>query len=465
MMEQVPKSPFRDREENEKTPLAEEIKAVLGIFELTRRLRAKIPDKDIDKPRENVSESAGDQTAMTAYLMHYFLPLVQKEGLNLKYEKVLDMVLAHNIGDIGNTPPMPGVQLDLDQRRDEIVATAKVFDGLPQRRGFNKDLFFAYAEYLGQETQEARFVRALNGLETMLYVLSRPTDELRKSLVGGKGYALEDYRERIEPFCREFPPLRKFYVRIERIFHQRRYFAESRVYRNQVMRPEMARSLFLASAPEFKKPRKIDVRDENDRLLRLQRLKRHLRFGQETKSDEEHNDTVPEHISALLYLERYFLPAIKADPRQREKERLSLYGGNAKILAHDMPEVIRGDVIAPLKTEQHSLQEWDDAVDIAVELAPRAEAFNEAFWRHLQEYEVDRYKLPFVGDSWRVKVYDVFEAQEYIYDPRTRGKLSKMQILPRDEVRRRIGGSLELFPVVKQHFDELESRFKREGIR
>lgn len=465
MMEEGPKSPFRDREIEEEVPLAEEIKAVLGIFELTRRLRAKVPDNpsDIDKPRENVSESAGDQTAMTAYLMHYFLPLVEKEGVNLKYEKVLDMVLAHNIGEIGHTPPMPGVQQSLNERREEIINTAKLFGELPRRRGFNEELFNAYAEYLGQETRESRFVRALNGLETMMYVLSRPP-ELRAGLVGGKGYALEDYRERIEPFCREFPPLQKFYTRIERIFHGKKYFAPSRMYNNQVMRPDVARNLFLSSAPSFEKPEKINIKDENERLLRFQRLKRRLRFGQIPKPENEHNDTVPEHISGLLYLQRYFLPAIKADPRQKQKISLSLRDANEKILAHDMPEVIKGDVITPLKTERHSRDEWDAAVDIAEELAPRAAGFNERFWDNLQAYEYDRDKNPFIGNSWLVKSLDVFEARLYIFDPDTRGKLSRMQILPADEVRRRTRGALDLFPTVKQHFEALEEQFRQEGI-
>lgn len=465
MAEEALKSPFRDRSEEKETPLSEEIKAVLGIFELTRRLRAKVPEdpSDTDKPRENISESAGDQTAMTAYLMHYFLPLIERERVGLNYEKTLDMVLAHNIGDMGGLPLIPGVQQDIEQRHEEIINTAKVFGELPRRNGFNRALFNAYAEYLGQETREARFVRALNGLETMLYVLSRPP-QLRAELVGGKGYALEDYRERVEPFCREFPPLQKFYTRIERVFHGKQYFAPSRVYNNRVMRPEVARNLFVSSAPDFGDPSNLEINDENERLLRFQRLKRQLRFGQPSKPEGEHNDTVPEHISSLLLLERYFLQAIKADPRQAGKESLSLNQGTAMVLSHDMSEVIKGDVIAPLKTERHSLAEWDAAVEIATELAPRAAEFNEEFWKSFEQYEFDRDKPPFVGDSWLVKGLDVLEAQLYIFDRETRGKLSRMRVLSREEVRGRFGAVMGLFPVLKEHFDALEQKFRDEGL-
>ncbi|MCR4325477.1 MAG: HD domain-containing protein [Patescibacteria group bacterium] len=466
MPETFPKSPFRDREEDpEQELISEEIKSVLGIFELTRRLRAKVPEdpNDVDKTRDNITESAGDKTAMTAYLMHYFYPLVEKEGADLNYERTLDMVLSHNIGAIDKRISMPGVQQTLEQRREEVVSTAKIFGNLPQRNAFNKTLFNAYAEYLGRETREARFTRALNGLETMLYVLSRPP-HLRAQLVGGKGYAIEDYRERIEPFCREFPPVQKFYTRIERIFHGKGYFAPSRVYENSVMRPDVARNTFVSSAPEFGNPDTVDVDEENERLLNLQRLKRQLLFGQDLKPAEEHNDTVTEHVATLLFLERYFLPIAKSDPRQSRKDLLSLFESAAMILSHDMPEAIEGDIATHLKTEANAVSEWDVATEIAAEFAPRAGGFNDEFWRYLEKYELDRARPPFVGNSWFVKVLDVLEAQFYIFDRETRNKLSRMHVLPREEVRGRYEKMLEQFPILKDHFDALEQKFFEEGL-
>ncbi len=459
------KSPFREERPNpEKELISEEIRAVVGIFEFTRRLRAKSRPSDMDKPRENVSESAGDHTAMTAYLMQYFLPLVdQQEGVKLNYERTLDMVLAHDIGDIGALPSIPGVQKNTEQRQEELANTAKIFGGLPERDGYNRTLFNAYAEYLSQETREARFARALNGLETMLYVLSRPED-LRQELVGGKGYAIEDYRERIEPFCREFPPLQKFYTRIERVFHTNKYFAPSRVYENSVMRPDAAKNIFLSHAPKFTNRKKIDVNLENEKLLQLQRLKRRMRFGQPAKPEAEHNDTVPEHISSLLLLARYFVPATKNDRAQERGETLSLEETIKMILAHDMPEVIRGDKITPLKTEADAVGEWDVATEIAAEYAPRAGGYDEAFWKSFEAYEMDRTRPPFVGNAWLVKGLDVLEAQLYIFDRETRGKLSRMKVLSREKVREKVGKILDMFPILEQHFDALDKKFREEGL-
>jgi len=475
MSEEMPKSPFRDREQYEKTPLAEEMKAVLGMYELTRRLRAKNPDdpKDVDKAPEDIEESVGDHIAMTAYLMHYFLPLLEEQGVTLDYERVSDMILAHDIGHISNMSPVPAIQRTPEQKREEIVGTAKIFGELPRRDGFNRALFDAYAEYIGQETPEARFVNALNGLETMLYVLSRPP-QLRKELVAGRGYALEDYRERIAPFCREFPPIREFYDRAERLFHRENYFAPSRVYENNVTRPDTMKNIFIQNGPEFGDLDNIDVNEENDRLLRLQRLKRKLRFGQAPKPHDEHHDTVAEHTSALLFIKRYFLSSTANEVAQEQKQarvrrprkstQLDSRELNEIILAHDAPEALTSDVITLSKTEARAVEEWDAGGDVEFDYAPRAARFNSKFGDRLEGYELDRTMPPFVGSAWFVKGLDMLEAQLYIFDRETRGKLSHMHVMSRDDVHKKAEPILQLFPTLEEHFDALEQKFREEGL-
>lgn len=475
MSQEMPKQPFRDREEMEKTPLAEEMKAVLGIYELTRRLRAKNPEnpKDVDKSPENTSESVGDHIAMTAYHMHYFLPLLEQQGVHLDYERVFDMVLAHDIGHISTLSSVPPIQRTPEQKRDEIINTAKIFGELPRRNGFNRDLFDAYAEYLRQGTTEARFVSAVNGLETMLYVLSRPP-HLRKKLVAGRGYAIEDYRERIGTFCREFPSIREFYNRAVRLFHRDGYFAPSRMS-NKIMMPEVMQNIFTQNAPDFGDSSDIDINDENERLLRLQRLKRKLRFEQAPKPQDDHHDTVAEHTSALLFINRYFLPPTKSELAQQQRTQSGLRRpinaraldsreGNETILAHDAPEAITSDVITLNKTEARAQEEWDAGVDIVYDYAPRAGGFNKIFEKRIERYEQDRERAPFIGNSWFVKGLDIFEAQLYIFDPETRDKLSNMRVMSRDEVHVKAEPILRLFPTLREHFDALEQKFREEGL-
>lgn len=446
------------------------------MYELTRRLRAKNPDdpKDVDKSRENTSESVGDHIAMTAYHMHYFLPLLEQQGITLNYERVFDMVLANDLSHISNLPSIPAIQRTSEQKREEVTSTAQIFGELPRRDGFNRALFDAYAEYLGQETPEARFVNALNGLETMLYILSRPA-HLRKGLVAGRGYALEDYRERIAPFCREFSPLREFYNRIERLFHKERYFAPSRVYENSIARPDTIQNIFVQNAPDFGDPAHIDTDDENERLLRLQRLKRKLRFGQPTKPEDEHHDTVTEHTSEFLLINRYLLSSTNKElaqqqsktPRLRGRFRtpvLDLREGNETILAHDAPEGITSDLLTMSKTAARAREEWDAGGDIVYDYAPRAGGFNKVFEKRHDKYELDRDRPPFVGNSWFLKGLDMFEAQLYIFDRETRSKLSHMHVMSRDEVHKKAAPILELFPVLKEHFLALEKKFREEGL-
>ena len=134
------------------------------------------------------------------------------------------------------------------------------------------------------------------------------------------------------------------------------------------------------------------------------------------------------------------------------------------ILSHDMPEIILGDVISPLKTKKHAVEEWDAAVEIASEHAPRVENFHEKFWRLLEKYELDRTGTPFIGNSWLVKGLDALEAQLYIFDKETRGKLEHMRVLSREEVRNRFGAVMHLFPILGKHFDALEQKFIEEKL-
>ena len=326
-------SPFRVRENPEKTSLSEEAKALQSLFrELTRRQRAKVPENplDVDKSPEDISESVGDHIAIGAYLLHYFWPLIEKERSKngkgpLNYQHTLDMLLVQSIGHLGNLPSTPGVQQTPEERREEIISTAKIFGELPRRNGFGRELFNAYGEYLEENTDEARLAHALSGLATMFYVFSRP-QAIGKQLVAGKGYALEDYREYIGKFCDLFPnSVGKFYTLIEKFFHKKEYFDKSREYKNQRLRPGLAKKIFTDNAPEFGDPPEVNADDENERLLRLQRLKRKLRFGQPPKPADEHHDTLGEHVASLFLDARYFLPIIAEKLTEEQRKELTPY--------------------------------------------------------------------------------------------------------------------------------------------
>lgn len=469
MREEIPAPPFRDRERMAETPLAEEIKAILAtMVRLTLRLRAKNPEDptDVDKSPEDTNESIGDHTAMTAYLMDYFHPLIKisdekGERLELNYERSLDMVLAHDLGDVTNLPPIPGVQKSPEQREQELISTAKIFGELPSKGGFNKNLFEAYAEYLGEETREARFVRAINGLSTMLYVLSKP-HHLRKGLVGGKGYALEDYRDRVGNYCREFGPVNEFYTLVERLFRQKEYFAESRVYQNHILRPNLARKILTDKTPDFGDPDTTNVEEETSRLLRLQTLKWKLRFGKEAKPDDEYHDTVAEHVSSLLFLAKYFTPIVRSDPEQKNAQFLDYKEIVGMIFVHDMPEALTGDVVSGSKDEKRSLEEWDAGVEMSTDFVPRAGRYDKRFWNYLEKYELERTKSRFVTASWFVKTLDQLEGELHKY---ARGKQPHEYVMSLEEAYKKALPNLELFPLLHKHFVSIQNRSRHNYLR
>ncbi len=395
--------------------------------------------------------------------MHYFLPLLEREGIRLHYSRTLDIMLSHDIADLGETHAESGIQKTSEQRKIEATKAAHIFNDLPRAGNFNHALFEAYAEYLGQETREARFVRALNGLETMFYVLSRAPDT-RARLVGGRGYALEDYRERIASFCREFPPLWKHYIRLERLFRLNKYFADSRVYRDQIPRPEILKKLFLDKAPKFETGSSIDVGEEIERLLRFQHFKRELRFGKMKKAPGEHHDTVTEHVALLLFLTRYFLTVVKKDTRQPEAENISLRHTIETVLVHDASEAITGDMVTYRKTEKNAQEEWDAAADIASDLAPRAGNFNEKFWELHEKYELDRTKPPSPEIPWFVKICDRLEAEMYKFDRETRAKISNMKMVPIQDVYEKAKPELLQFPILLEYFETSMRKSQEEGV-
>ncbi len=464
MPEKMPPVPFKQRAEGSETiTQADEIRAVTGVFELTRRLRAKNPElNEGDKPLDDITESVGDHIAMVAYLMHYFLPLLERDGVKLNYERTLDMVLSHDIAEASQLPHVMSIKKTAAHKRDEVLNAVQLLSTLPRREGFNADLHIAYGEYIGRDTQEARFVRALNGLETMLYVLSKP-DAVRTELVKGMGYSREHYRERIGTYCEEFPALQQFYTRVERLFQINGYFDDKNPQGNGVIKPEELQSLLNSFSPTLDE-REIDADAENTALLRLYSLKRKLHFGQPPKPSTEHRDSDAEHVTLLLFLARYFVPAIQNDPNQKNREEISLRDVIELVLAHDAPEAITGDLITQMKTEDTAIAERQAADAIIDIYAPRAEGFNLRFGKRYFEYEMGKAAATTPSNATLMKALDVFEGQCNIYDPRTREKLPGMPMMSAEAVEKKVGAIVRLFPILAEHWDDLAEKFKKEGL-
>ncbi len=454
-------------EGKERFILDDEIRALTRMYTLSLRRRAKNPEKsaDVDKTQEDSNESMGDHIAMSIYLLHYFLPLLEERDVKLDYESTLDMVLAHEIAEVSDRTHVISNQKTPDIQEAEIDAAGIEFSRLPKRNGFNVKMYKAYDEYLGSESSESHFVRAIKGLETMLYIASKPP-AVRNTLLKDAGYTIADYRRRIGQFCDEFPPLNEFYSRIERVFIRKGHFAEKSSYKNESMTPEAKRKILSKYASENTlDDSSINIESENEGILRLYVLNRKLRFGKDAKPKNEHFDTDTEHIAGMLFLARYFIPILKSDPAQKRRDDLSLREIIEIILAHDAPEALTGDKITGIKTHADTLQEIQAAISIAQDYAPRAGRFNMRFAAAYADYEFSKTPPPggqlTPGNATLAKMIDILQGQFNIIDPQTREKLPLMQYLPHSEVSKKLDAYVALYPASEPYVKNLEVMFKR----
>jgi len=391
-------------------PLEYEVIRLVSGFRLSDVLRYRGVKEDLKlKSIREANESVADHIAMNAYLVHYFLPLIEEKVANLDYQKIMDMVLIKDLPDIIHTHTMNKTKGKVERMR-ELEKTALYFNNLPQRNGFNIDMKNAFVQYLNvndeeNSTQEARFVKALNGLESMLYIFSR-VSSVRKGMIAGNGFTLADYDNTIGSYCKEFEPLKKVYEYVVQIFKEHDYFAEESTLKTTDLTPAeevsvIERILENAGGIKSQQP-KIDtdsfIGNENDRLEKLVRsAKNRARFGYLDRQLRDHQgDTNAEHVTGLLIYNRYFLPDIqKMDAfTLAPGADFSLRSMNFRFIGHDHTEiVVGGDVVTLVKTSGDKGAEVDAATSIVNCFAPRAGGMDIEYVDKIAKFETWKDKL------------------------------------------------------------------------
>ncbi len=459
-------------------PLIDELRRLIGNFELTKQLRYRHKDED---PRKNerkrkenheTTESTGDHIAMMGYLTHYFLPILEKEGIKLKYEQIVDMILSHDIAD-ASTEHTVGIKKDVRVRTAELEATAKVFEEMPQRNGFNQQLRDSFSEYIARDTQEAKFVRALNGLESMMYLMSSTRDECKK-MIAGNGYTKADYQNRIGVYCEEFPTLEKVYKLLEKTFIVNGYFSKEAHDRPKVLSVEEERNIFADASAKtsLETPDIISVEDENQRISRMYNLKDALRFGHKIGDDNHPGDSVGEHTGFMFLLARYSLPEIKKG-KLENSDSFTLWNLNWILLAHDVVENITGDEIVYQHSDERDDREERARGDIVNIFSPRAGGMNKSFNDVTQRYELEKNKVKHEGlpatatPEILIKALDGFEALLHLFDKNKRLKLTEInenRIKHSQKTKEDSRKFFEPFPTLLSHYDALMTKFKEENI-
>lgn len=103
-------------------------------------------------------ESDGDHMFSTAFLV---LVLAQNTKLNIQH--CLELALTHDLQEIISGDPIPGEKTEQEKYDTELIAISEIADKLNM-----PCLVEWFKEFEARETEEAKFVKSLDKLDTVL---------------------------------------------------------------------------------------------------------------------------------------------------------------------------------------------------------------------------------------------------------------------------------------------------------
>ena len=146
-------------------------------------------------------ESVADHAFMMIVLADKFMDELK---LGLDYKKVIKLITHHDFCEIGLTADYDAVKANADKNYNDEkeVVERKSIEELSGNHG--KEISDLYTEYCEQKTQEAKFVKAIDKLETVIYELMRGAKYLEHTEFEVKypRKAIENFPE-LKPFYRE----------------------------------------------------------------------------------------------------------------------------------------------------------------------------------------------------------------------------------------------------------------------
>ncbi|MCR4274654.1 MAG: HD domain-containing protein [Candidatus Campbellbacteria bacterium] len=171
------------------------------------------------------------------------------------------------------------------------------------------------------------------------------------------------------------------------------------------------------------------------------KLKRTLRYA----SDRDltvHNESVAEHVFALLFLAEYFLPFEDPD------DKLDVQKLYRILLFHDFGEITHGDIPYHLKTKVDEEREQADAEEVFASLPPSLREIGHESWRAYTEKDGREARFAYALD----KIEPLFE----LFDPINERSLKRTHHTYQDHIERKRKAT-EGFPVM-QKFVEVVSK-------
>lgn len=170
--------------------------------------------------RYEVFDIEGDSSADHSWRLSFMVFIIADElNLDIDVSKAMKIAIVHDLpeaitGDIDYIHVREGRVSKEDKNKDEIEAIKKMQALLPEKIG--KEIFELWEEYEYSKTKEALFVKALDKIETITYIIEKGREYTQEDIIG------TDY---VDKHVKNFPELKgvlkELKIRLRKEFEKR----------------------------------------------------------------------------------------------------------------------------------------------------------------------------------------------------------------------------------------------------
>ena len=155
--------------------------------------------KELDKLKSNprtawTTTGREESVAEHSFRLAVFALVLKDEFPNLDFFKVLSMALIHDFGEVYEGDVSAKYEVDKGEKyRKELSGVTKLLESLPV--GIREEILSIWQEYYEGKTDEAKFVKALDKIETIIQHnqgKNPPDFDYGFNLTYGKEYATFD---------------------------------------------------------------------------------------------------------------------------------------------------------------------------------------------------------------------------------------------------------------------------------
>lgn len=191
--------------------ILEAIKQIQYLYGLKYEIRYELTRK-----QDDFSESVAEHIYGMHILCQYFLPLEDTKG-GWDQNKIRQLITWHDIDEVETGDMIGWKKTDADRAREK-EAGDRVVEKMPEV--FRRDVGTLLDEYDAQETNEAKFVKALDKIEPLFHLYN----PLGKKLAHEVGHTFDASNRIKEPYVVSFPHIKHYSETIQKIMMEEGFF-------------------------------------------------------------------------------------------------------------------------------------------------------------------------------------------------------------------------------------------------